>query len=298
MARYGTNRLATIQPTDVEIFYTYKTDRTVAPDLTGLQPLSSATVLQPYTTTNGTELFGGLYSLKLPSTTFNQLGIYTIIIKPKQVRVQITDCGSLFNLPNEKGIILNSTSAVDNNGNQVDLSTLISTLPGYRIEYLNDDTSLKTNYFTIVTSANKCELISNNSSNSSQKSVAYRLNDSGSLIFLSVTPSSASSSKPNQRPFIGVPNQNIILTNTFFNPVMIEVELTEYTENELGLGLFGDQIIDEKSGVTTWYNPDKTILKQGLLYVIEDELGTPLYRVRENKIQIDNTQDFNTITTV
>lgn len=298
MARYGTNRLATIQPTDVEIYYTYKADRTVAPDLTnGINVLNSTTVLQPYTT-NGTELFGGLYSLKLPSSTFNQLGIYNIIIKPKQIRVQITDCGSLFNLPNEKGIILNSTSAVDNNGNQVDLTTLVNDLPGYRIEYLNNDTSLKTNYFTIVTSANKCELISNNSSNSTQKSVAYRLNDSGSLLFLSVTPSTASTTKPNQRPFIGVPNQNIILTNTFFNPIMIEVELTEYTENELGIGLFGDQIIDEQNGVVTFYNPDKTILKQGLMYVIEDETGKPLYRVRENKTQIDNTQDFNTITTL
>jgi hypothetical protein len=298
MARYGTNRLATIQPTDVEIFYTYKADRTVAPDLTnGINTLNSATVLQPYTI-NGTELFGGLYSLKLPSSTFNQLGIYNIIIKPKQIRVQITDCGSLFNLPNEKGIVLNSTSAVDNNGNQVDLTTLVNDLPGYRIEYLNNDSSLKTNYFTIVTSANKCELISNNSSNSTQKSVAYRLNDSGSLLFLSVTPSTASTTKPNQRPFIGVPNQNIILTNTFFNPIMIEVELTEYTENELGIGLFGDQIIDEQNGVGTYYNPDKTILKQTLMYVVEDETGKPLYRVRENKTQIDNTQDFNTITTL
>lgn len=300
MARYGTNRLATISPSDVEILYSYKADRTVVPNLTtDLQTLNATSLLTPYNNPNNSkEFLGGLYSLKLPSATFNQTGIYTLIIRPKQIRTSIIDCGSLFNLPNEKGIILNLSGAVDNNGNQVDLNTIIGSLEGYRIEYLNTDTTLKTNYFTIVTSANKAELISNNSSNSTQKSVAYRLNDSGSLVFLTVTPSTSSNVRPNSRPFIGIPNQNIILTNTFFNPIVLEVELVNYTEEQLAIGLFGKQILNETTGEITYYNDDNSIYKQGLMYVIEDEAGNPLYRVRDIKDQIDTTQDFVTITTV
>lgn len=295
MAQYGTNRLATISPSDVEILYTYKLNRTITPDLTNdLKTLNAGTLLTPYTNpTNSKEFLGGLYSLKLPSNVFNQTGVYTLIIKPKQYRTSIIDCGSLFNLPTEKGIVLNFNGVVDNSGNQVDLTSIVNDLSGYRIEYLNDDTTLKSNYFTIITSSNRAELISNNSSNSTQKSISYRLNDSGSLVFLTVTPSSTSTVRPNQRPFIGVPNQNIILTNTYFNPIILEVELVNYTENELALGLFGNQIINEQNGEITWYGDDKTIYKQSLMYVIEDEVGNPLYRVREVKNQIDTTQDLD-----
>jgi hypothetical protein len=298
MSRYGTSRLATVSPSDVEIYYTYTPNRETKPD--GLiNSLVSTDVLTPYNSANsGVELFGGLYSLTLPAVNFNKLGIYNIVIRPKQIRTKIIDCGSLFSLPNEKGIVLDLVSATENNGNAVDMSTLVSNMTGYRVEYLNDDNTLKQNYFTIVTTANKAELVSNNSTNTTQKSVAYRLNDSGSLIFLTVSPSTINNVTPNQRPFIGIPNQNIILTNTYFNPIMLEVELVEYTENEIGVGLFSSQVIDEQNGVISWYDSDKNIYKQALLYVIEDELGKPLVRVREAKTQIDNTQDFDTVTNV
>jgi len=53
-----------------------------------------------------TEVLGGLYNLTLPSTEFNNLGIYTLMLRPAQIRTSITDCGVLSALPNVRGIII------------------------------------------------------------------------------------------------------------------------------------------------------------------------------------------------
>ena len=64
-----------------------------------LTTLDAPTVLKPYFCNNdtggnsGIEVLGGLYNLTLPSDTFNKLGIYTIYIRPAQIRTTILDCG-------------------------------------------------------------------------------------------------------------------------------------------------------------------------------------------------------------
>ncbi len=299
-SRYGTVRLSNISPSDVEIFYTYTPNRETLPDynLNKLEPATS--YLAPYyTQPNGTELFGGLYNLTLPSNVFNKLGIYNIVIRPKQIRTKIVDCGSLTALPGEKGLIIDITGSVDNSGNQVDINNLVNTLTGYRIEYLDTVSGnlvSKQNYFTIITSANKCEVVSSNVSNVTQKATTYRLTDAGKLLFFTVSPNTVSPVKPNQKPFIGEPGQNIILTNTNFNPISIEVELTNYDIDAIGRGLYGYMIRNIASGEVTWYNDDLSIYKQALLYRIKDEFGNPLYEIKELKQQIDPSQDWNIIT--
>ena len=52
------------------------------------------------------EILGGLYNLRLPAETFTQLGIYTLYIRPAEIRTSITDCGVLSALPNVKGIVV------------------------------------------------------------------------------------------------------------------------------------------------------------------------------------------------
>ncbi len=300
VGRFGNNRVSTVSPEDCEIYYTYVSSRDVAPTgaLTPLTPASQYLVPY-YMPDSSTEIFGGLYTIKLTSNIFNKIGIYNIIIRPKQIRCKILDCGSLSALPQEKGIVLDLTGAVDNAGNTVDLKQLVNTLPGYRIEYLdtvNGKQTLNNNYFTIITSSNKAEAVSANLTNTTQKSVSYRFNDAGSLIYLTVTPNSVSTVKPNQRPFIGTPGQNIILTNTYFNPIMLEVNMVEYTNAEIGRGIYGKQIRNVLTGEVTYFTDENAIFKQNLLYEIKDDYDATLYEVKDVQTQIDTTQNFDDIT--
>ncbi|MFN9959686.1 MAG: hypothetical protein ACK55I_41915, partial [bacterium] len=99
----------------------------------------------------------------------------------------------------------------------------------FRVEYLNEDGSKIPNFFRIITSSFYCEPVTTNLVNTQQKQIRYRYVESGSdLLFCTLSPSSAPSNKPSATPFIGQPNQNIIITNTYFNPVTVEIEMAQY----------------------------------------------------------------------
>jgi hypothetical protein len=74
------------------------------------------------------------------------------------------------------------------------------------------------------------------------------------VFFVQYTPSSAPSFKPNAIPFIGNPQQDVIITNTFFNPVMLEIEMVEYDEETLAYALFSNQTKSLEDGIYTIYN--------------------------------------------
>jgi hypothetical protein len=103
---FGNIRPADINiATDVEAYYTYIADRTVAPTVvTPLNPSQILFKLDHPTQTN--RILGGLYNLRLPTNVFNQLGIYTVYIRPKEVKLRILDCGVLAAKPDIKGIII------------------------------------------------------------------------------------------------------------------------------------------------------------------------------------------------
>jgi hypothetical protein len=117
-------------------------------------------------------------------------------------------------------------------------------------------------------------------------------------MFLTVTPSSAPTSRPNVVPFIGDPGQNIILTNTFFNPTTVEVEMVEHDASTLAHALYGNQTRALDSGIYTIYdnNNDNSIYKQYNLYEIKDEFNQTMVEVREERIDIDETLNFDDIT--
>ena len=127
----------------------------------------------------------------------------------------------------------------------------------------------------------------------------YRLNDNSSLVFCTVTPSSAPSVKPNAVPFIGTPNQEVYLIPTFFDEVNIELELTEHDFDTLAIGLFGNQTKSVADGVRTYYDENNEIYKQFSEYVIKDDVGEEkLYEVKEEKETIDFSKDFNNISNI
>ena len=287
----GIVKPSTVNIKDIEILYSYVSDRSVSNNnftkIASDQLISSVKINQ---TSN--EVIPGLYNLTLPTTIFNNIGIYSILIRPRQIKTQIKDIGVLSALPNVKGIVLDGNSSDFTN----DLEKLNNGgLTGFRIEYYNTNGSIVENIFRTVTYSNKAEVVSQNLTNSLNKSIVYRLNDNGSLLFLTVTPSTSSVIKPNDNLFIGSPNQNIIISNTFFDPIFMEIEITEYDLDRIALGIYGTQTISVQDGLTTYYDKDNNIYKQTLFSEIKQEPDITLYGVKEAVKNIDTTKTLDNI---
>ena len=298
---YGTIRPADVSPEDVEILLHYVANRasTTEPTLT---KLDSADILTPVFHnsgtggTSGTEILGGLYNLRLNSDTFSDLGIYTLHLRPKQIRTEITDCGVLASLPSVRGLVIDLGNVLTDDRNNFVPQGLV----GYRVEYIDKSNSKKVpNFYRIVTSSFYCEPVTTNLTNSTQKAIRYRYSDAPTnLVFLTLTPSSAPSNRPNVTPFIGEPSQKIILTNSYFNPTTVEVEMVEHDASTLAHALYGNQSKALNSGVYTIYdkNNSNAIYKQFNLYEVKDDLNETLYEIREEKTDIDQTLNFDDIT--
>lgn len=289
---YGNIRSSDIAVSDLDMFYTFSPSRDnnsnevfrLDPN-TLLEPLLIPTDEQ----VDADNLLGGMYNLILPATTFNQLGFYTIFIRPKQIRSLIVDCGVLSSLPTVKGIVL------DSNQLPTELTTN-GALDGYRIEYLNDDGTKLRNTVRYVVTSNRAIPVTENIGNTSQTSIRYRFDDSGSLLFLQLTPASASNVKPNVTPFIGKPNQTIQMYNSNVNPLAVEVEFIENTIDTVVNIVAGEQIKDVKRGIFTNYDSDRNIIKQFNLFEIDDDLSNDaLFEVKEKRDVIDESQAFDDI---
>jgi hypothetical protein len=302
---YGIVRPADINPDDVEVFYHYTPSRDKMGN-TSLIKLNANDVLirmdnpnKTQSNVGGFEVFGGMYTLKLPVATFGAKGFYTIIIKPVEIRTKIVDVGVLSAFPDTSGILFDISSIPQNFVAKFENNGLV----GYRIEYLNSNPSAAdakiNNFFRVITSNNRAEPVNQNLTNSNQKAIRYRFNDNSTLTFCTVSPSSAANVKPNALPYIGQPNQQVILTNTFFNPIMIEVEMVQHDIETLAFALFGNQTKSLEDGIYTVYNFNNDIYKQYDLYEIKDKFtGKPLFEVREQRTSIDFTKTFTSITTV
>jgi hypothetical protein len=242
------------------------------------------------------EVLGGLYNLKLTSEDFTDLGVYTLHIRPKQIRTTIGDCGILASLPSVRGIIIDLSNVPDADRNKFTPQGLV----GYRIEYIDETTNTKIpNFYRLVTSSFYCQTVVSNLTSTTQKAIRYQYSNTvTNLMFLTVTPSSAPSSKPNSIPFIGNPSQKIILTNTYFNPTTIEIEMVEHDSSTLAHALYGNQSKAVGSGIYTIYdnNNNNSIYKQYNLYEVKDEFNETLYEIREEKTDIDETLNFDDIT--
>lgn len=300
---YGITRGADVTPEDVEIFYDFTTSRDKLSN--GLVKIDNTSdVLIPINNPNraqsgvsGFEMFGGLYTLKLPVSIFSNKGIYTIVIKPVEIRTKIVDIGVLSAFPDINGVVFDLSTIPANLLGKFENNGLI----GYRIEYLNTTAAdaKVNNVFKVITSNNRAEAVNQNLTNSNQKAIRYRFNDNSTLVYCTVSPNSASNVQPNVFPFIGQPNQEVILTNTFFNPIMIEVEMVEHDVETLAYALFGNQTKSLEDGIYTVYNFNNQIYKQWDLFEIKDKFtGKPLYEVREVRTNIDFGKNFNTITTI
>lgn len=295
---YGTIRPSDVSPEDVDIIMLYTPSRDETDNFV-LTKLNSVSLLKPYfnnaqTGGNaGVEVLGGLYNLKLPADQFNKLGIYTLYLRPTEIRTTILDCGVLSALPNVRGLVIDLNSVPAEFRNRFINQGLI----GYRIEYLNLDGTKIPNFFRIITSCFYCEPVVQNLTNTTAKAVRYRYTDNNTnLIFCTLTPSTAPTNKPNAIPYIGQPNQNIVITNTFFNPITIDIEIADQDFSTLAIALYGNQSKSMDDGIYTIYDSNNNIYKQYNLYEIRDQFNNLLYEVRQDRgNNIDFSKNFTNI---
>jgi len=303
LGAYGIKRPSDVLPDDVEIIVHGQPTRDATSQftLTTINPASS--VLTPHyhnAQTNGSagvEILGGLYDLKLPSSIFANKGIYTVYIRPVEIRTQILDCGILSSLPNVKGLVFD----LNNVPSQFRSRFRPNSLVGYRIEYLQQSGEKIHNFFRVVTSNFYCEAVSAKLSNPSQKSPRYiYTNTETNLIFCTLTPTSAPSNNPNAIPFIGQPGQNVIVTNTFFNPIVLDIEMVDHDFETLAFALYGNQTKSIDDGIYTLYDfntPNPNIYAQYDLFEVRDNFNNQLFEVKRNRgNNIDFSKNFTTIT--
>ena len=230
----------------------------------------------------------GMYNLQLPLSDFNRKGFYTVYIKPKEIEAVILDVGNLTAFPNVRGLVLDTTQI--KNESIKTKARRNNDLVGWRIIYL-DENNDRQDYYRIITSNNKCEPVIGMVNSSSDKSYTYRYEDSSSLTFITVSPSSAPSFKDNALPYLGKPTQRILLVNTLFEPICLDIELVTHDADTISYMLENSQLRDLDNGLVTTFNDNNEIYNQKEHYTLKDQYtGKALFEVGRNK---GNNIDFS-----
>lgn len=278
-------------PSMVDISYCYH-DKRSFDSLSNAKftKLNSAILTQARRNNSGEdfdEIVEGMYNLQLPLSEFNKKGFYTVYIKPKEVEAVIADVGALTAFPNVRGLVIDS-SGIDGSIREKALSN--NGLVGYRIIYISDS-GARQDYYRIITSNNRCEPVVQAPNSSSDKSYTYRYDDASPLIFVTVSPSSAPTFKENATPFIGKPTQKILLVNTYFEPIMLDIEMTTHDADTISYMLESSQLRDLDNGLVTTYNDKNEIYNQSEHFTLKDQYtGKPVFEVKQNR---NNNVDFS-----
>lgn len=294
---YGIVKPSLIDPSqDVEVFYHYRPSRSSEDSsfkqFKKISDVSSIFSNSEFENTDESDMrLPGMYNLNLPVSIFGKKGIYTIYIKPKEIRCTIKDVGSLAAYPDVKGIIIDM--------NDVENQTLFDAdkLVGYRVEYFEYEGSglRRQQYYRLITSNNMCEPVSQNLTSANTNANGYRFNGSGSLCFMTLTPSTSPSFKSNSKPYIGTPNQKIVITNTKFDPVMIELEMVDHDIETLSIMAEGEMVRNLENGRVSTYNFEGEIYKQMEFFTVKDNYTkNNVAEVKTDKSDnIDNSLDIN-----
>ncbi len=280
---HGTKKLADISVDDVDILYAYSPNRESIGD-SEMRPLYNNITNVDFKKLIGTD---GLYKLRLPASIFNQLGFYTIQIKPKTFETTILDCSY---------VVTSDKNAIQISKKGIVIPTLqflrTSSLIGYQIEYLDkNDVKIK-NLSRIITSSDLVSISPNNNS-ITQGSVTYVLDPSGNNLFLTVTPDEGSLISKNQTVDIGIKGQKILLSNTYFDPVTIEVEMVEHTVDTLAIALYGNSTRDLETGILTYFDKSDRIYRQYNLFTQKKLFTNGNIDVRQERTVINTNQSLN-----
>jgi hypothetical protein len=282
---FGTKKLADVTVDDVDILYAFNASKEVIGDTT-FQPLFASITDADLKKMLGAD---GVYKLRLPADKFNQLGFYSILIKPKTIETVIQDCSYVVSSDNndvklsKKGIVI-PAAQFQKAGSVI----------GYQIEYFDkNDVKIK-NLHRIVTSSDLVSISTNNNT-INQGANAYTIDPSGTNLFLTVTPDEPSLISSSSSIDIGQKGQKILISNTYFDAITIEVEMTDMTIKTLGYGIFGNSTRDLETSILSYFDDQNRIYRQYNLYTTKKKFSNGNIDIREQRSIINLNQDFSTV---
>jgi len=167
-------------------------------------------------------------------------------------------------------------------------------LIGYRLEYIDENGIKIKNFHRIVTSSDLVN-VSVNSSSSNSSSTSYVLDQNGTSLFLTVTPDENTLISNAQQPSLGSAGQSILISNTFFDPVMIEVEMVDQNLKTLGRVLTGNSIRDNLTGRLSYFDEQGNLWRQYSLLTKKNQFGTGEIDIKREVRNIDFNQTFDDV---
>ena len=282
---FGTKKLADVTNDDVDILYAF------SPSKEALGEISFRPLFDSITDADLKKMLGadGVYKLRLPADKFNQLGFYSVLIKPKTIETVIQDCSYVVSSDDnnikisKKGIVIPAAQFQK-----------AGSIIGYQIEYFDkNDVKIK-NLHRVVTSSELVSISTNNNT-VNQGASSYVLDPGGTNLFLTVTPDEPSLISSNATVDIGQRGQKVLISNTYFDPVTIEVEMTDMTIKTLGYGIFGNSTRDLETSVLTYFDDQNRIYRQYNLYTTKKKFSNGNIDIREQRSIINLNQDFNSV---
>ena len=279
---YGAVKLADVDFNDVDVLYAYAPNRESLGDIQ-FQPLYNSVTNNEFRKMLGAD---GGYKLRLPANTFNRLGFYLIQIRPKVFQTQIVDCSF---------VITNNDQEIQVSKKGIVIPKLqfqsTGSLVGYQIEYFDDNGVKIKNFHRIITSSDLVSVNPNNNTTNAS-STTYVLDDGGNQLFLTLTPDEASLITNEVSSDLGKSGQQILLSNTFFDPVMIEVEMVDQSIKTLSYALYGQSTRDLETGVYSIFNEEGNLYKQYNLLTRKKLFEEGNIDVKEERTNIDRSQTF------
>jgi len=282
---FGTKKLADITIDDVDILYAFSASREDIGD-NAFQPLFTSITDADLRKMLGAD---GVYKLRLPADKFNQLGFYSVLIKPKTIETVIQDCSYVVSSDDnnikisKKGIVIPSSQFQK-----------AGSIVGYQIEYFDKNNVKIKNLHKIVTSSQLVSISTNNNT-INQGASSYTLDEAGTNLFLTVTPDEPSLISSNAAVDIGQRGQTILVSNTYFDPISIEVEMTDMTIKTLGIGIFGNSTRDLETSILSYFDDKNRIYRQYNLYTTKKKFGNGNIDIREQRSIINLNQDFTSV---
>lgn len=279
---YGAVKLADVDFNDVDVLYAYSENRESLGD-TQFQPLFNSVTNNEFRKMLGGD---GGYKLRLPASVFNRLGFYMILIRPKVFQTEIIDCSFVIT-NNDQEIQISKKGIVIPKLQFQSTGSLI----GYQIEYFDDNGNKIKNFHRIITSSDLVSVNPNNNTTNSS-STTYVLDPNGNQLFITLTPDEASLITNTISPDLGKAGQTILLSNTFFDPVMIEVEMVDQSIKTLSYALYGQSTRDLETGVYSIFDENGNLYKQYTLLTNKKQFSDGRIDVKQERATIDRTQTF------
>jgi len=279
---YGTVKLADVDFNDVDVLYSYSPNRESLGDI-AFQPIYNSVTNNEFRKMLGGD---GGYKLRLPASIFNQLGFYLLLIRPKLFQTEIVDCSFVITNNDQelqiskKGIVIPKLQFQST-----------GSLVGYQLEYFDDNGVKIKNFHRIITSSDLVSVNPNNNTTVSS-STTYVLDPNGNQLFLTLTPDEASLITNEVSSDLGKAGQQILVSNTFFDPVMVEVEMVDQSIKTLSYVLYGNSTRDLETGVYSIFDDNGNLYRQYNLVTRKKQFSAGNIDVREERENINRAQTF------